>query len=373
MSDNVILPKGKGNFYAGVLIGDWIYCSMYNVNGLYRKNIKTGEQENLGRFDKYNSGMGVHEMAFLSDDSIFFVPMEHREKLIAVYGLDTQQIEYLELPYSSTYVVGRIACTAIDTADAVWVIPCVYDAILRIDKATHEIKRYDNWPKKILEDGISKAKFSDAVLIDGKIYICPYDCSGIVIFDVATATMEMIEIEIINKVYRKIVSYNQKLYLFPENFDYEIIIFDLKEKKAEKCKSKPINTEGEYHAITCINGRDVWMFPYEGGQILKFDLETHKYDSITVHIDQNKKNMDIQFWDAYETGEKALIAMGKSTSPFIVVEGDKLLYDIIELSTDEILHGLFDSIKENDLEIENVDLDEKPIGSIIYSNIKGSL
>lgn len=373
MGNNITLPKGKGNFYAGVLAGEWIYCSMCNVNGLYRKNIKTGEQEYLGRFERYDSGMGVHEMAFISDNSIFFMPYDNTEKVIAVYDLDMKNIEYIDLPYSPTYIIGRIACKAIDAGDAIWVIPCVYDAILRVDKATHEIKRYDNWPSKIAEDGISKAKFSDAVLIDGKIYICPYDCSGIVIFDVATETMEMVEIEILNRVYRKMVFFKQKLYLFPENFDHDIVVFDINTGKIEKCLDKPKAVEGEYHAITCVDGRHVWMFPYEGAKIIKFDLESCRYDVSVFSMDQakNKKIVSAKFWNVYETEDKALVSMGNTTSPYILVGKEELDYGTIELSTDEILHRLFNSIEERAVETNDCDVKEANIGSTIYNKIKG--
>lgn len=373
MKNNIILPKGKGNFYAGVLAGEWIYCSMCNVNGLYRKNIKTGEQEYLGRFDKYDSGMGVHERAFLVNNNIFFIPRENRETLIAVYNIDTKEMKYINFPHEYTFVIGQVACSAIDANNAVWVIPCVYDAILRIDKETHEVRRCDNWPKKIAENGISKAKFSDAILHDGKIYICPYDCSGIVIFDPVTETMEMVEIDILNRVYRKMVYYKGKLYLFPENFDHDIVIYDIHTRQIEKCINKPEMSGGEYRAMACVNGRDVWMFPYEGSKIVKFDLTTHGYDVHTFSIDRtrNKKIVNAQFWNAFEMEERALVTMGSAASPYVIVEVDKLQYGTMELSTEETLHRLFDSIEKNTLEVGRCSNIEPNIGSTIYNKLRG--
>lgn len=367
---SIVLPKGKGHFYGGVFVDDWIYYSTYDENALFKKNIKTKEEVFVCRFQKYNQQSGVHENAFRIKNDLFFMPLGHAEKMIAVYHIETNSVDYIDLPKGRDYVLGRVACATIESEEAVWIIPCTYDAVLRVDKNSFEIKRFDDWPNEVLKHGIEKWKFYSASMYKDKIYMCPYDCPGIVEFDTETGKMKILPVEVEQNRYRKIISYEQKLYLFSENVEDEIVIFDLESKEVdrEKVVFKDEGITGLYHAFACIDGKIIWMLPYEGNYIIRVDLE--KKDIEKMHIlvegEEEKHNLKLHFWDVYETGNAALVTMGKASSPFLIIDKEGVHGDKIEITSQMLFQCMIDFINQ----IDRGTIHNENIGKKIYLNVK---
>lgn len=369
MENEIFLPYGQGHFYGGVFVDDWIYFSTYDLNGLFKKNLKTGEQYFVKRFDEYNSRMGLHENAFRINNDLFFLPLGHVEKKMSIYHMDRDTVDYIELPQSSAYTSGRFACTTIDYEDSVWIIPCFYDALLRIDKQTYEIKRYNNWPDEVNKHGIDGAKFYSAVLVEEKIYLCPYACPSIVVFDIRTEKMYTLPVDIEMQTYRKILSVNKMLYLFPENVKDDMLICDLFGENVRKCKIVTLQEEGIYHAITCVDNRFVWMLPYEGNYIVKYDIEGECAETVKIIMENQEQTgkLNLHFWDCYESDDKSLITMGKTTSPFLIIDKEGITGDKVVITSEMIMQCLIDFIEGIP---KNQVQKNRDIGEMIYNTIK---
>ena len=370
MKNKLVIPKGKGCFDEGIMIDEWIYYSSRDINGLFRYNIQTKEQEFLCRFDKYDNRMGMHENAFRVNNVLFFLPLGHEEKIIAQYDLDSKEMKYIDLPKSLYYQSGRVACTTIECIDAVWVIPCAYDAILRVDKSTYEIKRYDNWPKEIVEHGVSKNKFYGATLVEDKIYMCPYDCPYIVVFDTLTEQMYSLGEEIDLEIYRDIFSYGENLYLIPENISNEILICDLYGVKKEKC-SFGLDTEkiqGLFQAMECDEQHMLWMFPSGGKHVIQYDFE--KESASVIEVCGENGAVKIYAANMHKYAKKLLVSMYQTSSPCMIVEEGEIHAVVVETTSQMLLESMLDFL--NRQTVEKVKLNEQ-IGEQIYNTIKGKI
>lgn len=136
-------------FEAIAVRGDMAYGSDYHRNGLYKVNMVTGECEYLCLFKEESvDGRRLHCQAIWIDSKIYFIP--GAAKNIAVYTPDSNRMEYIEIPHPigkkyTFYKAGFKFIRAIERGNDLWLIPCSYPGIVKLNTLNGEIKIYDDW------------------------------------------------------------------------------------------------------------------------------------------------------------------------------------------------------------------------------------
>ena len=143
--------KGRKDliFEAIAIKGDMAYGSDYYRNGLYKVNMDTGECEYLHLFKKESiNGKRLHCQAVWIDSKIYFVPGAANN--IAVYTPDSNHMEYIEIPLPTHkeytfYKAGFKFIRAIKKGYDLWLIPCSYPGLIKLNTLNGEINIYDAW------------------------------------------------------------------------------------------------------------------------------------------------------------------------------------------------------------------------------------
>lgn len=144
------MGKRKDLVFEAIAVRDDVaYGSDYNRNGLFKVNMITGECEYLCLFEEESvNGRRLHCQAVWIDSRIYFIP--GAAKNIAVYTPDSNRMEYIEIPspeppkytfYNTNFKFIR----AIKRENDLWLIPCSYPGIVKINTLNSEINIYDNW------------------------------------------------------------------------------------------------------------------------------------------------------------------------------------------------------------------------------------
>ncbi len=144
------MEKRKDLVFETIVIRDDVaYGSDYNRNGLFKVNMITGECEYLCLFKEESvNGRRLHCQAIWIGSRIYFIP--GAAKNIAVYTPDSNHMEYIEIPCPEQkkytfYKVNFKFIRAIKRENDLWLIPCSYPGIVKLNTLNGEINIYDNW------------------------------------------------------------------------------------------------------------------------------------------------------------------------------------------------------------------------------------
>ena len=122
----------KGDFFtfdAGKIVGNDLYFSSNYLNGLYKKDIRTGEVQFLGCFPKEKVGKDhLHKACYLWNDYLIFMPESSFH--LHMWNINKMQFDTVDLDrYSDHYAFGD-GCVV---DDSVIIFPAVLEQpLLRI-------------------------------------------------------------------------------------------------------------------------------------------------------------------------------------------------------------------------------------------------
>ena len=143
--DKVVLEKGRAYFNAAVQMGEYLYYSAKDTNGLFRADLSTGKSEFITMFDTENE-TDIHIHAFSVNDEIWFIPSFWGDK-IAVFNTESLNIKYIDIPETKTKKItaanGYLFLKLIRKGDFVWLVPGVYDAFLCLNLNNRELRKID--------------------------------------------------------------------------------------------------------------------------------------------------------------------------------------------------------------------------------------
>lgn len=136
-------------FEAIAIRDDVAYGSDYKRNSLFKVNMVTGECEYLCLFEREAvNSRRLHCQAVWIDSKIYFIP--GAAKNIAVYTPDSNRMEYIEIPCPpplkyTFYKANFKFIRAIKRENDLWLIPCSYPGIVKLNTLNGQINLYDDW------------------------------------------------------------------------------------------------------------------------------------------------------------------------------------------------------------------------------------
>lgn len=173
---------------ASVLIQDWIYFTVCNLNTLLRRNIKTGEIQNVIDLPcKTNNRMKFVSLVYC-EGNIWMIPWA--EEKIYIYDLDRTEITVLPIPYEPEEKgIAQKFRRAVQRGRYLWLIPPKTPVLIRIDMPERTFKLYDEWPLEISFLREQKMNFISMWSWNEKLFLLPYGASHGVCVDMQSGHM----------------------------------------------------------------------------------------------------------------------------------------------------------------------------------------
>lgn len=141
--------KEQLTFEAIAIKGDAGYASDYNRNGLFKVNMSTGECEFVGLFaGEPFDGKRLHCAAVWIDSKIYFIPGSGNK--IDVFYPEDNSIESIKIPFPKPkqfpfYRAQFKFIRVIKNEDDLWLLPCSYPGIIKLDTRSGNIQIFDQW------------------------------------------------------------------------------------------------------------------------------------------------------------------------------------------------------------------------------------
>lgn len=173
-------------FMAAVEVDGMLYFSLLYANGLFRRDMKTGEIKYIGSVKEERVKKRLHSHAFTYENKVYFIP--NTGNYIARLDVNDLSIRAIGIPNFKGRGMKFASC--VQAEDALWLVPFAYDALLKVDLKTDEVTQYTNWPSELKDDVGARILFCGGAYVSGVIYLAPYDCEYLVRYDIATNEMK---------------------------------------------------------------------------------------------------------------------------------------------------------------------------------------
>ena len=328
--------KMKLNFLAGVQVGDDIYFSAWNMNGLFKYNPELNQCDFLKIFPQ-EENWGLHSEAILYKNTIWFIP--RASERIAIVDLDTLDITYLDLPECGhrpeEHVPPiRMRGCYLSGENFLFLIPFAYKLFITIDMKKKEIVYVEDWGK-------DEYAYSIGIRINDKLIICMESCNQIRIIDIASDRQIIKNLRFKNQLYRGIQSIGDWILLFPRRLDNGILLINNKTGELNISKVED-NKQWYYEYQVLTKENDILLVPYIGNKYVRIGIEdgdcyTKEFKALEVQDNvycSTKLIYKNEIWYLSHVLENPVICYKKEIDEFryynVEIEQKKYNEDIVE-------------------------------------------
>ncbi len=260
--------KLKLNFLAGVQVGEEIFFSAWNINGLFRYNPQTEQCRFLKSFP-WEESWGLHSEAILYQNSIWFIP--RASERIAIVDLESLDITYLELPECGYRTGGgnipprRMMGCHKEGEKFLWLIPYSYRLFIKIDMDKRQIIEMQEWSA----EGPALAM---GVRVQDKLWVNIYASNEIRVIDVETGEQKVKKIEGENLTYIGIQSIGGKILLFSVYAKEGVAILN-SDMQIEKIVYLDDSEQWYYEYLAQTEENDMLLVPYVGSKYVRIGID----------------------------------------------------------------------------------------------------
>lgn len=329
----------KISFLAGVQVGNVIYFSAWNVNGLFTYNPRTDECRFLKSFPG-EENWGLHSEAVLYENAIWFIP--RASERIAIVDLDGLCITYLDLPESGyrpqdcNIPPRRMVGCHKEGDKYLWLIPRAYKLFLKIDMEKRQILDIQEW---------GTADFANAVgiRVQDKLWISIGSTREIRIIDFTSEEHITKRMEQKDGLYMGIQNADERIYLFPQYAKDGVLILDYAMQEKE---TVALDDGGQwYYEYGTVTGEgDLLLVPYLGSRCIRVGVDAHSCfikEVIELDVEEsaycsNKMVVDGQIWFLSHVTENPVICYDEQRGVFsyrhIEMECEKYYGEILDAS-----------------------------------------
>lgn len=266
-------------FLAVAEVNGEAYFSSWYHNGLFRLH-KDGATEFIMLFDKNGDESPWHEFAVGAEDTVMFVPAS-MENEIALFTPQDMKMEYLKFPSSGKKCLGRPFWGYAKENNITYLLPNNYDAVLAFNE---DSKRFLRYVLPVDKDIFSKGEsvFANGVTVDKTVYFCPWNCSGVLTFNLQTMEFKTVA-RVAERTFRHIFHIDGRLYFIPRALGTDIVIYDIK----ENCLLEKAMPEAVRGACICMfhDGEgSIYLLPDRGDRVWIWNPASGALDSIALKI-----------------------------------------------------------------------------------------
>lgn len=267
------------SFFAAVKHNDFLYCSSWNSNGLYKIECNHGYYKLIKKFEDESDKVNLHNIAVKDVDSIWFIPCKGSTK-IAKFELNSNSLTYYDLPRSNHKTASVQFISAYLINKFIWLIPFGFDAIVKIDTVNGEVNRYDLFSDDIVWANENDYNFSGSVQIGNNIVILRKDCQSILIFNIESLNIKKVDLNLPEEQF-SIVNHDDDIYFVSSNNIYCTNFYEL--NKVNHVMSLNI-TDTVKGKVMAISG-NIYIFPFRGRKVYIYDTKSKMLSSIILESD----------------------------------------------------------------------------------------
>lgn len=287
------VEKYKLVFENCMKMGEDIWFSAGNYNGLYRYNLNEKNIERVANFpnedmiqwDLYHNVCKYH-------NSLVFIPCY--ANTISIYNIEKKVFDQIEIPDVKKniknvpdFLEGKIY------KDKLFVIGYAYPGIIKVDLKTYKVEIVYRVHKN--NKYISDIYFGNRVEDDKNLLYIP--CSyrnAILIFNMDCNKVFFKEIGNSSNRYSHLVKDNNNLYLFDKNSG-NVIFWDKKNDKWKEINIRFTNINRD--VLMCLNNKYIWVVSILSGEVFQIDKKSKK---VFKHRFQQKWMID--YITSYKNG-----------------------------------------------------------------------
>lgn len=264
--ENAVLEDGK------------IWFSAMDFNGLFEKNIETGEVHSVGMFpDEPYAKTRLYIASELVGRKIYFAPFKAEN--IAVFDLEEQRFkrividsDRLDGKSNITKYTGTALC-----GKYLYMLPTFSSSILRIDTENDTVEYITGWKEKvrsfIFDEDMAFFR-GQSVEINNKLFIPFANVNAVLELDLITLQTTVHRIGTESVGYSGICYDGYKFWLSPRKFDH-IVSWNMEQKYVENIMVTYQENKGGYPFVG---------IAYHGGKVLPYA----SIDGVSVSTEENK-------------------------------------------------------------------------------------
>ena len=334
INQDIKTKKGKGkkkiSFLAGCIVGDELYFSSWIDRGFYKMNLQTGQCIPLSVFGKEIENMLLYSQAVYFENTIWLIPAYGQN--IAKVNLETLEIEYLDLPRNGKEILGKngiryskFKCCYKEGTSELWLAPIGYNMFLKVDMRTNQITEYSELRKKLIfEDGF--IYFSDACLIEDKVWLCPWDGEELVIFDTKSGKFQFHKWEYAEANYRIVRNYKNQAIFLSQTAPRDILLLNYDTYKERKI---PIDVTWEnksdlMYLVADVIGKQLFLAPFQANEYVLIDLENGKIQADTKfhEYSEDRSWVPERYQTSIRCGSKIIYTSDSKNIPLMILDLD---------------------------------------------------
>lgn len=259
------MDRMKLFFLAGVQVGEDIYFSAWNTNGLFKMNPGTNECVFLTRFEG-EAHQNLHSAAVCYEGALWFIPSNSDR--IARVDIQTLAVTYLSLPeYGADRTLNGVRQFirfkhCYDKGERyLWLTPYAYNFLIRVDLEERKLTAGTEYPV---------TRFSDSIRIGEEIWLCPRNGEKGLIVNVVSGEAKEFSFGEGKPSYLSINRYKDWVLFCPYDLNDGIV---MQNRRTNERKYVHYNgTKSKYYTM-CVSGSQAFFAPFEGDECILVDLE----------------------------------------------------------------------------------------------------
>lgn len=273
------MTKDFYTFDAGCVVENELYFSSNFLNGLYSRNLVTGDVRFIGEFpDETHERCHLHKQCLRWNNKLIFLPSLSRH--IHIWDIKEERFTQIKLSDRTTaemYAGGCIYC------DKLFLFPILLEECLVIydlqTKSLQEVSYFTEWCKNNIHPQNDKYTFTRICQIDNEVYMPVNKSDEIVIFNLAAQSLTYKTVEVKDLFF--IVAGDNGMKWAVTNSEKYIYLLDdflnVKEKiYCDISKQKPIQSINNLIVLD----REVYVLPRKSGRILRLNRAKRKFECL---------------------------------------------------------------------------------------------
>lgn len=339
--ENRMKPDNLNPFYinAACLVNEYIYFTSYNSNWIFKLNIKTNNIEAVHLLLLKDSEMGMKFSGlYYYNDRIWMIPWTSEN--IYIYNIKNANVEQLPIQNEiSEYSKLTQFRKSIVQGKYLWLLPCKYPGLIRVDMEEKSYDIYNEWPANVSFDESKGMNFKMMTLYNDYLYLFNDACNMSI--KMSTKTGEMTPWTAgSNYSYGAVC--NNKFYTAPVREFDPIKIISLEDNHISKTINLPDTLwmkQQKYlycYWYTKTFEDKIFFMPHEANGIIMLDLLTEEINIVNIDISDYKTARVKNNYGVYDVlqYEDDYIIIPFQGNKIVIITGNGIIKEEIILETE---------------------------------------
>jgi hypothetical protein len=278
-----------------------IYCTVKNLNALFRMDKVTWALELVGSFPGEKNYIQAHYASLYplpteNNGKMYFPPFLAKE--IATYSSSSGVFEKIPFPrvINGKEIIGSFR-GSVAYRKYVFFTPYLYPAIIRLDTETNEVACFSDWVEPInkYRSQPDQPFFMHPVVVGNSIWLVSHLSNAVVEFDMETCSSTVHEVGHKEFRFNGICCSGEEFWLSPFSNFTPLVKWNPKSGAIKEFSEIHIDKQDTgCFSIAFCNGY-VWLFPVMGKHAVKIDVTSDNVSIAFAFYFSDEKNIEGQY------------------------------------------------------------------------------